>query len=238
MLPSVGQIRVRKLHSEPDISEDYLSMVRGEKKFEISPALQARLGILPTFKTQEPIAINTSLDTTPQTPTSAQKFIQSKLTHPAKPSITSPTTPAKPKTMGAKKKAEEKPKVVIVEPSENLVTWEKLSKTRTFTHQEKFGPKVIQTLSISTPTQPNLIAGIAKDAQGHLLEGVIMIVNNENGAPVRALKTNLLGQFSITTPLPRGKYTITAEKEGYKFSIIEFETKGEIIQPIAVVSQN
>lgn len=128
-----------------------------------------------------------------------------------------------------KVKEHQKPKKLIAKRKKNGA--------EKFNEEESVQTKVVPPPPNPTPTQPNLISGIVKDEKEHLLEGVILIVKNENGAPVRALKTNLLGQFLISTPLPDGHYTISAEKEGYKFSIIEFEAKGKIIEPFEIIAR-
>jgi hypothetical protein len=82
--------------------------------------------------------------------------------------------------------------------------------------------------------QPNIINGVVADQLGKLLSDVIVVVKDEAGTPVRALKTNPLGQFSISTPLSNGVYSIEAEKEGYKFGIIYQEVKGGVLPPLEI----
>jgi hypothetical protein len=82
--------------------------------------------------------------------------------------------------------------------------------------------------------QPNIINGVVADQLGRLLSDVIVVVKDETGTPVRALKTNPLGQFSISTPLSNGVYSIEAEKEGYKFGIIYQEVKGGVLPPLEI----
>lgn len=84
------------------------------------------------------------------------------------------------------------------------------------------------------PTRPNMLVGMVLDKNGEMLEGTILEIRNSQGMPVRALRTNKLGQFIIATPLPNDIYEIETEKEGYDFDIIELETKGEIIEPIEI----
>jgi hypothetical protein len=86
----------------------------------------------------------------------------------------------------------------------------------------------------NTPTIPNVINGIVKDQRGLLLSTVVIIVKDKNGNPVRAFKTNKIGQFALSTPLPNGTYTLELEKEGYNFDIIEVEVNGEIMRPIEI----
>jgi hypothetical protein len=84
------------------------------------------------------------------------------------------------------------------------------------------------------PTQSNIMVGMVLDSEGKIVEGAILEIRNPQGLPVRALKTNKLGQFLIVTPLENGLYEIETEKEGLKFDIIKIEAKGAIIQPIEI----
>ena len=82
--------------------------------------------------------------------------------------------------------------------------------------------------------QANIINGVIADREGNLLEGVIIVVKDQDGTPVRALKTNPLGQFATATALTNGVYSIEAEKEGYQFDIIYQEAKGGVIPPLEI----
>jgi len=84
------------------------------------------------------------------------------------------------------------------------------------------------------PTQANILVGMVLDTQGNMVEGAILEIRNPEGIPVRALKTNRLGQFLIATPLTNDHYEIETEKEGLKFDIIKIEAKGEIVNPIEI----
>jgi hypothetical protein len=81
---------------------------------------------------------------------------------------------------------------------------------------------------------PNVINGIIKDKNGLLVSDVIIVVKDVDDDPVRALKTNKIGQFAISTPLPNGTYTMELEKDGYEFDIIEIKVAGEILAPIEI----
>ncbi|MGB9911491.1 MAG: carboxypeptidase regulatory-like domain-containing protein [Microgenomates group bacterium] len=96
-------------------------------------------------------------------------------------------------------------------------------------------PKTNKELPIPTPpSYPNIIAGMVLDQNDELIEGALIEIKDKNGMPVRALKTNKLGQFRIVTPLPDGIYEIQIEKEGYEFDIIKIELKGEIVPPLEI----
>jgi len=84
------------------------------------------------------------------------------------------------------------------------------------------------------PPAPNIVSGMVFDKNGEIVEGAILEIRNTEGVPVRALKTNKLGQFIIATPLQNGLYEIVIEKEGLNFDIIKFEAKGEMIPPFEI----
>lgn len=84
------------------------------------------------------------------------------------------------------------------------------------------------------PDKPNLIAGITLDKAGKILTGVIIEIIDKQNLPVRALKSNKLGQFFIATPLNDGVYQIRSEHQDHKFAIIKLEAKGEIIPPLKI----
>lgn len=84
------------------------------------------------------------------------------------------------------------------------------------------------------PTRPNLLAGMVLDQREDMIENAIIEIRNKDGLPVRALKTNKLGQFMIATPLENGVYELETEKDGFTFDIMKIEAKGEIINPIKI----
>lgn len=86
----------------------------------------------------------------------------------------------------------------------------------------------------NTPTTPNVINGIVKDNKGLLMDTVVIIVKDHNGDPVRAFKTNKIGQFAVSTPLPNGTYTLELEKKDFDFDIIEVDVNGGILPPIEI----
>lgn len=88
------------------------------------------------------------------------------------------------------------------------------------------------------PSAPNLIAGIVKDARGNVLPNILIEVKNEQGSPVRAFKSNGLGQFVSATPLLNGTYQIELEdpRGQHKFDLIEIVANGKILEPIEIIS--
>ncbi len=88
------------------------------------------------------------------------------------------------------------------------------------------------------PDSPNLLIGIIKDSRGNVLAGILVEVKDKDGNPVRAFKTNQLGQFASATPLPNGSYTIEFEdpKAEQKFRAVSLTADGTILQPLIIVS--
>lgn len=93
----------------------------------------------------------------------------------------------------------------------------------------------VQTQIVLT-TLPNVINGIIKDSVGNLIEGVVVVIYDKEGLPVRALKTNKLGQFSGSTPLPNSTYKIELEKEGYHFDMLQIELEGKTLPPLFITA--
>ncbi|MFH1186638.1 MAG: PrgI family protein [Candidatus Levyibacteriota bacterium] len=90
----------------------------------------------------------------------------------------------------------------------------------------------------NAPEYPNLVTGIIKDPRSNPLPNILVEIKDYEGNPVRAFKTNALGQFASATPLVNGTYTIEFEDPNgqNKFDIIQFSVKGEIILPVEVIS--
>ena len=82
--------------------------------------------------------------------------------------------------------------------------------------------------------RPNLLAGITLDQSGKIAPNVIMEIRDSKNHPVRALKSNKLGQFFISTALPDGVYHLQAEHADHKFATLKLEAKGEIIPPLKI----
>lgn len=80
----------------------------------------------------------------------------------------------------------------------------------------------------------NIINGIVTDTQGNYVEGAIIVAHDKQGLPVRALKSNKLGQFIAATPLPNGTYNMSIEKDNLIFDNIELELNGSVLKPIMI----
>lgn len=88
------------------------------------------------------------------------------------------------------------------------------------------------------PGQANIIVGQISDTTNSPMDGVIIeIAESATDIPVRALRTNRLGQFQIATPLTAGNYTLHFEKDGFSFESVSVPAEGKIIAPILVVGK-
>lgn len=92
----------------------------------------------------------------------------------------------------------------------------------------------------SVPDVPNIVLGIVKDPRGNILPNILVEIKDKDGNPVRAFKTNGLGQFASATPLMSGSYTIEFEdpKGNQKFETVAIEAKGEIMYPLEIISHD
>lgn len=102
-------------------------------------------------------------------------------------------------------------------------------------------PKVAKSEGFpSIPQVPNIISGIVKDNSGTLLPNILVTIRDSNGTPVRALKTNKLGQFAASTPLSAGTYTIECEdpKKKFSFAIIEITLTDDLVTPLEILAKS
>lgn len=95
--------------------------------------------------------------------------------------------------------------------------------------------KSIPTLKLTS--FPNVLSGIVTDSLGNYLEGAIVVAHDRQGLPVRALKSNKLGQFVAATPLPNGEYSISVEKDDLVFDKVSVDLKNEVLPPILVAAK-
>ena len=86
------------------------------------------------------------------------------------------------------------------------------------------------------PETPNTLVGMILTADGKIVDNAIIEVRNSDHLPVRALKTNKLGQFFSATSLENGTYEIEAEKDGFKFAIVKLDLNGKLVPPLEIRS--
>lgn len=89
-------------------------------------------------------------------------------------------------------------------------------------------------------TFPNVITGVVKDNVGGLLPGILITVRDKDGVPLRALKTNKLGQFAASTPLSDGSFIIEAEdpRNRFVFGRAELALTGVVLPPLEITAKS
>jgi len=224
-LTGVGKTRVRKLHFGPPENFDLSKLsIRGEARFEISDELKKQLHFLENLS-QGPL---------PKT----KKVIPKTLTGV---SIKPSSVKAVPKVIRFVPKpihGFNKPKDVSFKPQEEQLTDSKM----TISDQKKVRASPASILPraqiVPLTNRPNVISGLIADASGTPLEGAIVVVRDQNGIPLRALKTNKLGQFLSATSLNDGTYSIEIESELVKFNPITINLIGQVLAPLEIKAKN
>lgn len=92
----------------------------------------------------------------------------------------------------------------------------------------------------SLPDVPNILLGMVKDSSGNVLPNILVEVKDAEENPVRAFKTNQLGQFMSATPLNTGSYTLTFEdaKNQYRFDPVTVVVNDQILSPLEVAAHD
>lgn len=87
---------------------------------------------------------------------------------------------------------------------------------------------------------PNVITGIVQDDTGAFLPAILITVTNADGIPMRALKTNKLGQLAASTPLPNGVYVIEVEdpRERFIFDRIQVTLNGSVVPALEIKAKS
>lgn len=139
------------------------------------------------------------------------------------------------KLLMAEKKLEQKPQGQVFAPS---AMQQPIQKTAT-EHVRQIQKDEANKRGVPmTPEAPNLVTGVVKDSRGNIQPGVLVEIKDRDNNPVRAFKTNGVGQFASATPLPNGVFTIEFEdpKGKQKFDTVEITTTGQVVLPLEVVS--
>ncbi len=90
------------------------------------------------------------------------------------------------------------------------------------------------------PQAPNIVAGVVKDCKDDILPNIIVEVKDTSGSPLRAFKTNKLGQFFASTPLSNGQYAIELEdpKNTYFFDPLSINLTGASFVPLEIKARD
>lgn len=84
------------------------------------------------------------------------------------------------------------------------------------------------------PSEPNKLVGMVLSSNNDLLDDTIIEVKNNRDQIIRAVKSNSLGQFSISSPLANGVIFLEAKKPGYQFDSVKIDLAGEIVPPLEI----
>ncbi len=89
-------------------------------------------------------------------------------------------------------------------------------------------------------TFSNVVTGIVKDEHGVLLPGILITVRDAHDVPIRAFKTNRIGQFAASTPLPNGPYMVEVEdpKGERVFDRIQITASGVLIPTLEIFAKS
>ena len=225
LLHGIGKTRARKLHFAPPANFDLSKLpIRGEKRFEVSDELKRHF----QFEDTSPdviLPIERKTGPTPQIPAHKTKSYPNRIPTQSRHISESPirhtfSTQLSPDTQ---------------QTDSNLLT-QKFSVTDLKKDNET--QSTLQSAQIIPLTEtPNVISGQVIDTSLTPLSGAVIVVRDSNGIPVRALKTNKLGQFLSATPLATGTYTIETESESNVYKPIRLDLKGEIVPPIAITAE-
>lgn len=86
------------------------------------------------------------------------------------------------------------------------------------------------------PDKPNKVVGMILSQNNEIITNAIVEIQTINGNIERAVKTNALGQFFITTPLKKGDYNVVVEKEGFIFQPLHLNINDEVLKPLEIRS--
>lgn len=215
----VGSTRVRKLHFAPPENFDLSKLpIRGERRFEISDELKRRFHfedagpqvVLPVapHKTQAEVKITSTMEQTlSYSPQQTKTYTQ----------------PARPR-----------PTAAATVPAAAKQDFSKFSLSNSSKADTKSNQQASSASIIPLTSTPNVLSGLTSDHQGTPIEAAVLVIRDSNGIPVRALKTNKLGQFLSATPLADGLYSIETESDLADFTPTSITLNGRIVGPINI----
>lgn len=253
LVPGVGGTRTRKLHFAPPAGFDLSKLpIRGERRFEISEELKRRFG----RETQEVKEMFQETNEQPKMVTQGlgQTYAPAPASHPYSPqqlptisplntrtdSISVPQINAE-KIKSAPKTPRPifKPQATFTAPAGMKLKKEKQEEldSRLSVKGEKTDAKAAllsKAQIVPLTNTPNVLSGLVLDTTGGPIEGAILTVLDQNGIPIRALKTNKLGQFLSATALASGNYIIETESDIASFEKFNLKLDGKVLEPLAI----
>ena len=82
---------------------------------------------------------------------------------------------------------------------------------------------------------PNVVSGVVLTADSRILTNAIVIIKDTSSKPIRAVKTNQLGQFYLRTPLTNGQYNVDVTYQGITFNPVGLTLDGNKVNPLIFV---
>ncbi len=226
-VPGIGKTRVRKLHFAPPVNFNIANLpIRGERRFEISEELKKLYNIedLPIDSEEAPpVVLPTEFEKKPQEATKPSqkpkdntdlfKVDETLLASSAK------LQAAQGVTLKTAKEATQDSKISVnYQKSQAALASEALQKAQI----------------VPLTSRPNVLSGLVTRIDGSPVSGAIITVRDTNGIPVRALKTNKLGQFLSATSLTNDTYTLEVDSHQAHFEPIKLNLTGEVLSPLAI----
>ncbi len=136
---------------------------------------------------------------------------------------------------GTKPKPTLKQPTVIptAQPVQPVKTSKKVIELNDSTFQKYASPEEIPNLQ----KHPNTLNMIVKDKEGKIVEGVVCVIKNPEGSPIRAAVSNDFGQIINNNPLDNGKYKVTLSKEGMGFPELSMDLSGKNYPILEITAQ-
>lgn len=185
----------------------------------------------------EPLSQNTTMGTASTTTTPGRIITEQSSEDAPKPKTPSETQTEKQKPPEEKKVAP----TTKPEKSESIFSNFMHSLSSNKANEEEQVPEVKLTIPKPKVTvsqsKKNIISGTAEDKLGNLLPDCIIIIKDSDNEPVRALKTNNLGQFETATSIENAEYKIEGIKEGYKFTPVPVSALGNNLDPVKLIGE-
>ncbi|MBI4033279.1 MAG: PrgI family protein [Candidatus Blackburnbacteria bacterium] len=236
----VGKTRVRKLHFGPPDGFDLSKLpIRGERRFEVSEELKRRYQLGDPFRQSSRLAVlaqsAASIDQKPQ-----KEDLET--VEPLKTTVTK-----KRKGQGLPKPTQFVPRQkvnlevqsdVSLKPQKKEVLDSKIKISGQKSQNTPLSAVALERAQIVPLTnRPNVLSGLVTDFNDSSTVGAILTVRDANGIPVRALKTNKLGQFLSATSLENGQYTIEVEGTTANFRPITINLTGQVLAPLEIKAE-
>jgi len=94
--------------------------------------------------------------------------------------------------------------------------------------------KQYKTLVLGLILEPNQVSMVIVDSNGNLLTDVVGIMKDSAGTPIRASKSNKLGQMLFSSSVSNGRYKIALSKKGYIFPRVTVVLDGNILNSFEI----